>query len=370
MSEKFWSVKAEKKNEGADIGHLYLYGPIASTTWWGDEISPKQLINDIKSLGNISELNVHIFSDGGDVFAGTAIYSILKQQKTTVNIYIEGIAASIATVIAMAGDNVYISKTGMMYFHNAMILLIGFYNANDLSSMINDLEKIKEPILTAYETKTNKLREDLSAIMDGADGGGTWYTANEAINARFADGLIPDEKDQAIAACIGDNLYMWNNIKFDLSKYPNAPKINYRSEKKLANEIKTEDLIVNVAQETSSTAAGYDDGVKAERQRIADLETILEACPECKEIINKAKNEGWDYEQTSKTVFSEKAKVNKENSEKFLAGMTADIANAGSKVNAVPAVDDTTGNDEKELQTLIKKYKDMKNGGKKNGNQA
>lgn len=161
LNKKFWSVKAEVTDSGESVGHLYLYGIVASESWWGDEVTPKQLINDIKALGDISVLNVHIFSDGGDVFAGTAIHSILKQQTATVNIYIEGIAASIATVIATAGDNVYISKSAMMMVHNAMFFMFGYYNAAELAAMIGDLDQIREPIIAAYQSKTGKTRDEM-----------------------------------------------------------------------------------------------------------------------------------------------------------------------------------------------------------------
>lgn len=239
-NKKFWSVRAEKQTDGSSIGNLYLYGCISTVSWWGDEITPKQLLDDIETMGDIDTLKVHIFSDGGDVFAGNAIYSILKQQPAEVHVYIEGIAASIATVIAMAGDQIYISRSAMMMVHNAMFGLFGYYNAGDMQAMIADLEKISEPIIAAYQSGTGMTREEVISMMNGKEGAGTWYTAEEAIEAGLADEYIPEESEASLGAvaCIGLNKYEWNGHTFDLSKYQNAPKIKNARRKKSVSKTK------------------------------------------------------------------------------------------------------------------------------------
>src|SRR5690554_4888276 len=105
QSKKFWRFKNATGDDG--VGELYLYGEISDTTWWGDEVTPKQFITDLKSLGDIRTLNVYINSYGGDVFAGHAIHSQLKRHKATINVYIDGVAASAASIIAMAGDTIF-----------------------------------------------------------------------------------------------------------------------------------------------------------------------------------------------------------------------------------------------------------------------
>lgn len=236
---KFWNVKTDDKDD--TLGHLYLYGIIAKETWWGDEVTPTQMKNDIESLGEIDTLRVHIFSDGGDCFAGHAILSMLKQHPAYVEAYIEGIAASMATVVPMGADAVYISTTGMMLVHNPMYGLCGYYNKAELSDMITDLEKIKEPLVAAYTSHTGVGREEVIAWMDGEKGQGTWFTAQEALDAGLVDGYIPEEAESELAAVasLGNSLYRWQGKTFDLSDYAPAPKaITKRKEKTMAGFFK------------------------------------------------------------------------------------------------------------------------------------
>lgn len=261
-TSKFWSVRAEKTADGSTVGNLNLYGVISSVSWWGDEVTPKEFRQDLEALGDISELNVHIFSDGGDVFAGWAIYSILKQQKVTVNAYIEGIAASIATIVMLAADHIFVSTGASMLIHNPMLGLIGYYNRLELENMIRDLDKISEPMVAAYQAKTGMPREQVIAVMNGENTAGTWFTAQEAIDAGLADGFIPEESEVLDAvACIGPNAYRWNGIDFDLSKYANAPKITNRNRRftKMTNTKRT----------------------KASKTRKVKAELITITCPEC-----------------------------------------------------------------------------------------
>ena len=97
--KKFWEFKATS----AKKGELLIYGDIASSTWWGDEVTPNDFKKGLDALGDISELDVYINSNGGDIFAGQAIYSMLKRHDAKVTVYVDGLAASIASVIAMAG---------------------------------------------------------------------------------------------------------------------------------------------------------------------------------------------------------------------------------------------------------------------------
>jgi ATP-dependent Clp protease protease subunit len=270
-NKRFWSVRNEVDDDGDEVGHLYLYGVIASESWWGDEVTPNMLRDDIEGLGDIEALNVHIFSNGGDVFAGLAIYAMLKQQKATVNIYIEGIAASIASIIAMAGDNIYISNVAMVMIHNPLLLLWGYYNADALSSLIKDLSRMRGPLIAAYTEKTGLSKAEIIEIMDGEDGQGTWFTAEEAIEASFADEYIPEESDEAqgAVAYIGGNSYEYNGITLDLSMYGNAPKLTNGRRTSVMSKINK-----------MSTTAPKAKAVKAVVKNVVD-ETISATCPDC-----------------------------------------------------------------------------------------
>lgn len=397
-NNKFWSMKAEN-NEAGSVGHIYLYDVISSTSWWGDEVTPKTFREDLDALGEVNALNVHIFSDGGDVFAGNTIYSLLKQYDAEVNVYIEGCAASIATVIAMAGDNVYISKIGMMMIHNPLACLWGYYNKDNLNAIISDLEKVKEPLVAAYLSHMDKDRDEIIDLMNGKDGEGTWFSASEAIEAGLADQYIPEESDEVLGAvaCTGLDKYEWNGHSLDLSKYKNAPKlINYRKEKKkmakgnfkpkaeettetteevitvtcpecehefdLDND--TEETTIDVTcescghkfkwdvetgkaveeteenededNENEDTKAHFQKGIKAERNRINALNRIKSASPQYSDIVDKAIDDGSSYTLTSKKVFEAMAKDKGDNTPKgFIDSQKKESAGTKS-VGALP----------------------------------
>lgn len=183
-----------------------LYGEIVNKTWWGDEVTPKQFKADLDELGEIETLNVYINSPGGDVFAGQAIHSMLKRHKANVNVYIDGLAASIASVIAMAGDTIYIPKNAMMMIHNPWTIAIG--NAEEFRKLADDLDKISESIIEAYKGKTFLDEDEIKELMNDE----TWMTAEEAVEYGFADEL---EEEKQVAASV--------NLEF-FNKYKNTPK--------------------------------------------------------------------------------------------------------------------------------------------------
>jgi ATP-dependent Clp protease protease subunit len=158
-NKKFWQFKAK----GNNTGDLMLYGDIADATWWGDEVTPKDFKADLDSLGNISDLNVYINSGGGDVFAGQAIYSMLKRHNATVNVYVDGLAASIASIIAMAGDKVIMPKNAMLMVHNPWTGGMG--NANDFRKLADDLDKIGESLIAVYQDKTGMDKDKIIELL-------------------------------------------------------------------------------------------------------------------------------------------------------------------------------------------------------------
>ena len=111
---KFFEISRIRMQDGNAAGRIDIYGEIEALQCWGDEITPATLAGEINALGPVSELEVHIFSGGGDVFAALAIYNILKQQGKPITVYIDGLAASAATVISCVGDTVYMPETAMV----------------------------------------------------------------------------------------------------------------------------------------------------------------------------------------------------------------------------------------------------------------
>lgn len=213
-NKKFWKFKAK----GKSTGELMLYGDIASSSWWGDEVTPKDFKAELDALGDIQTLNIYINSNGGDVFAGQAIYSMLKRHQAQKNVYVDGLAASIASLIAMSGDKIIMPANAMMMVHRAWTVAMG--NANDFRKMSEDMDKIDESIITVYEGKTGMKQEDIISLLDSE----TWMTAHDALDKGFCDEI--EEEKQVAASLKGDFLNI-NGVDMNLSRFKNAPKLAF-----------------------------------------------------------------------------------------------------------------------------------------------
>jgi ATP-dependent Clp protease protease subunit len=161
---------------------LYLDGPIAEESWLGDEVTPKQFKSEL--LSGEGDITIWINSPGGDVFAANQIYNMLMDYKGKVTVKIDGIAASAASVIAMAGGDVFMSPVSMLMIHNPATIAIG--DTEEMEKAIAMLEEIKESIINAYELKTGLSRAKISHLMDAE----SWFNARKAVELGFADGIL------------------------------------------------------------------------------------------------------------------------------------------------------------------------------------
>lgn len=190
MKRKFWNWI---KNEGVSEGRtLFLNGEISDETWYGDEVTPK-LFKDELNAGQ-GDITVWINSPGGDVFAAAQIYNMLRDYKGRVTVKIDGLAASAASVIAMAGEVVLVSPVAMMMIHNPATIAFG--DAKDMEKAIGMLNEVKESILNAYEYKTGLNRVKLSHMMDDE----TWFNAKKAVELGFADRILFDGTGEGTGA--------------------------------------------------------------------------------------------------------------------------------------------------------------------------
>ena len=165
---------------------LELNGTIAEESWFDDDITPRMFKEELFS--ETGPITIWINSPGGDCIAASQIYSMLMDYKGDVTIKIDGIAASAASVIAMAGTKVLMSPTALMMIHNPSTTAFGDHR--DMAKAIELLDEVKESIINAYAIKTNKSRAVLSHLMDDE----TWMNANKAIELGFADGILEDTK--------------------------------------------------------------------------------------------------------------------------------------------------------------------------------
>ncbi len=184
-NRKFWVWKNQSEGESGPRV-LELYGTIAEESWFDDDVTPKMFHDEL--FASNGEVVIWINSPGGDCIAASRIYSMLMDYKDHITVKIDGIAASAASVIAMAGTEVFMAPTALMMIHNPITLAYG--NHEDMQKAIGMLGEVKESIINAYEIKTNLTRVRLSNLMDNE----TWMNANKAVDLGFADGILEDSK--------------------------------------------------------------------------------------------------------------------------------------------------------------------------------
>ena len=188
--KRFWKWKNQAETDTERT--LFLNGTIAEESWFDDDVTPQLFKEDL--LSGSGDITVWINSPGGDCVAAAQIYNMLMDYKGNVTVKIDGIAASAASVIAMAGNTVLMSPVSTMMIHNPATVAMGDHN--DMQKAIEMLNEVKESIINAYEIKTGLSRAKLSHLMDSE----TWMNANKAVELGFADGIIarnafPEKED-------------------------------------------------------------------------------------------------------------------------------------------------------------------------------
>ena len=180
---KFWNWV---KDEDTGFRTLYLNGVIAEESWFDDDVTPQAFKADLTA--GEGDIVIWLNSPGGDCIAASQIYAMLMDYRGNVTVKIDGMAASAASVIAMAGTKVLMAPTALMMVHNPLTVAIG--DSDEMQKAIAMLDEVKESIINAYEIKTGQSRAKLSHLMDAE----TWLNANKAIELGFADGILEDEK--------------------------------------------------------------------------------------------------------------------------------------------------------------------------------
>lgn len=179
---KFWNFTDE-----GEARTLRIEGQIADETWFGDEVTPQLFKNDL--ISGTGDITLWINSPGGDVFAAAQIYNMLMDYQGDVHVVIDGLAASAASVIAMAGTTVSMSPVAMMMIHNPWTFAQG--EAKDMAKVIEMLGEIKESIINAYELRTGLSRTKISHLMDSE----SWFNAKKAVELGFADKLLFEKEE-------------------------------------------------------------------------------------------------------------------------------------------------------------------------------
>lgn len=179
---------------------LNIYGDITSCPWGESDVSAYNLTQELDKI-NANVIEVYINSYGGECAEGIAIYNALKRHKAKIKTYVDGFACSIASVIAMAGDERYMYPTSLLMIHNAWTFTGG--NANDLRKEADTLETITESSIKAYESVANISRDEIKALMDAE----TWLTANEALEKGFITEILAETANEKASQSVRKAVY-------------------------------------------------------------------------------------------------------------------------------------------------------------------
>jgi len=198
-ARKWFEVRAEA---GSDSAEIFIYDQIGYDWWDGSGVTATKFVEELNAL-SVSKIDLRLNSPGGLVFDGVTIANAIARHPADVTVHIDGLAASIASVIAIAGNHVRMADNALFMIHNPATGIWG--EARDLRKEADVLDQIRDSLIVSYKAKTGMSEEDLIAAMDAE----TWYSAAKALEAGFVDELTPSVPIKAT---------------FDLSRFRNAPK--------------------------------------------------------------------------------------------------------------------------------------------------
>lgn len=173
-------LEFKNSSENPEVAELYLYGTIGNG--WFDDITSGN-VKEFLNTSDVSQLNVHVNSGGGDVFESIAIHNLLKSHSAKISIYIDGLAGSGASVIAMAGDEIIMPRNAMMMIHKAWTVAAG--NADEFRKVANDMDKIDHAVTESYTGRFVGEREELVTLLTNEE----WLTADECMALGFCDSV-------------------------------------------------------------------------------------------------------------------------------------------------------------------------------------
>ena len=318
---------------------LILEGDISSTTWWGDEVTPRQFTEELNALGNVPEIVVRINSGGGDVFAANAIYTRLKDNAATITVKIDGWAASAATIVAMAGDVIEIPGNGVFMVHDPKMGAMGYFSAEEFTKAAEELKVIKQAIVNGYALKTKKDPEEIAAIMAAE----TWYDGKQAVDAGFCDRLMFEDAKTSV-----ENMgkVVVNSVSMDLERFPNlsvsllnrltaSASGGFSNTKNPTEQKRSEEVMDGIKdiKTPEGLRAAFPDLVKqiedaataAERKRIQDIEGVALAGFE--NIVSAAK---FDTPISAGDVATQIVAAQKKQAAGYIASRDADAQDSGA----------------------------------------
>ncbi|MGG1638220.1 head maturation protease, ClpP-related [Paenibacillus sp. NRS-1760] len=370
----FWNLKKTANNSA----EIVIYSPIDDEeSWWYDSVTPASLIRELNAAGDISEITVRINSPGGSVFAGLTIYEQLKSHKAKIITRVDGVAASAASIIFMAGDVRIMGTGGMVMAHNPWTVAVG--ESKDLRHTADVLDKVTASLINIYSDRTGKDEKELKKMLDKE----TWLTADEAVASGFADKV---DRSFQVSASISDKFVVFNGQKIKISAFatvPNLPKaedeeLEYQPEGQETPAAEPENPVVTPEtnekndENEHESAEGDDDSVKDieelqakhpaiyqaalkagaenERNRIKSLDELL--MPGNEDLINKAKFEtGATVAETAVEILKAENAKRKEMGNKTMAD--ANKSNVNSLSTSAAPQDEQTDAEKEDQEAQI-----------------
>lgn len=264
---KYWGIK----NLAPEAIEILIYEQIGKN-WWDDSgVGAKEFIEDLNSRGNVRDIALRINSNGGSVFEGLAIYNVLKNHQAEITVYIDGLAASISSVIAMAGDKIIMPENALIMVHNPTGEVWG--DADEMRQMADALDKVKTGIISAYREKTGLNDEEISALMTEE----TWLLAAEALEKGFIDEVAGEVK---MAACLDTSCFkkvpasIKNIIKKEKAKESPSASPKNKTPVPVVDDPKSNNLNnnreVEIIMEKEIEKAGTA-GVESENARVTEI---------------------------------------------------------------------------------------------------
>lgn len=235
VKNKFLNIK----NQNSSSADLYIYGDIINNTGWkwdDSDVMPDDIKNLLDEIKDVKNLNIYINSGGGSVFAGMAIYNMLKRSSAYKTVYVDGVAASIASIIALAGDKVVIPSNAFLMIHKPWSGMYG--NANDFRKMAEDLDRIESGIMNVYKDNL-KDGVDIDTIQQLVDAE-TWLNGEEA--EKYFNVEVVESNN--VAACASEYFEKYNKTpsklvqnKPTVTPDPEPPQLSEEEKIKIQNEL-------------------------------------------------------------------------------------------------------------------------------------
>lgn len=391
---KFWNVA----NVGDDEAEITLYGDVMSkqpTDWWTGEpepglyITPEGFMEDLAAVKDKGHITVKLNSCGGDLYTGIAIHNALKALSGEVNVVVEGIAASAASVIMCAGDTVTVYPGSLVMIHGVSVFLWDALNIQDMKQLMKGMDASERAVAEIYNAKTGIAVETLRSMMTKE----TWLTGREALEKGFADSVLEDGDDPDMSMSrdrkvlyvngIGHNVeglrHIPGTIPIQKSAKPAArPAANTRPTNQAAKpkggknhmtleELKAQepDLVSQIEQAATKAAQAQAnaDAVTAERKRLADIDSIAASIPD-PQLVHDAKY--GDNPCTAQELCFRVMQQSAASGQNFLANYEKDGAASGAEgVSAAPnggAGVNQEEQDAADIQAVVAAYNQTKGG--------